>query len=220
MHRIVILVFFFLLLSYNIFAQLTVKEVGDEVCDCLEANKHLPDSVKIFKCIDIIANATHFNNKESEIDYFLKETEKFLNKNCLEYLKYSSKNTQFSSKEWTIADTMPNSKLSLKDFEAFKQIKRFYYFEANGDTTFVEIRNGIWFEKMKNGRYQSELKIRYTETNQFELEYIKSNHPVKESYSKVGDRYKYRILEKKDDYYILASERNSVVYKFSLFFNK
>lgn len=99
--------------------------------------------------------------------------------------------------------TKPISKLSKREIKKFKERTNFKYFEANGNTTFVNIQNERWIETFTDKTY-SILDYKWISNSEFELTFIESNNETRAGISINGDKYIYNIIEKKTDYYIVS----------------
>ena len=85
--------------------------------------------------------------------------------------------------------TFPDKK-TCRDFISNR---KYFYRDSPGDTVQLVIKDGHWIDKFKDGTY-SKLKIHWMTDCEFELEFVASDNPVRSSFSKKGDRYKYYVI--------------------------
>lgn len=97
----------------------------------------------------------------------------------------------------------------------FRKHKIYKYIEFNGDTTNLKIDNDFWIDNFKDGTY-SKLKIYWSSDCYFDIEFINSNNEVRKKISHPGDKYRYTILEKFDNYYLMSVEITGIK-RFSIF---
>ncbi len=106
----------------------------------------------------------------------------------------------------TVKDELAERKISNKECRQFFSHKNYFYFESDGgDVVNLEIKNGYWLDKFKDGSY-SRLKVEKIDKCIFDIVYLESNNQSRMYFNKKDDRYRYHILEKRDGYYILAVE--------------
>lgn len=113
----------------------------------------------------------------------------------------------------------PTPSISAQDISEFKNKENFYYFEVNGDTTLVHMKDGKWKDQFTD---QTTSNLDYTWLNdyEFELTYLHSNNEGRSLFSAPGDTYIYQLLDKKDTYYEMSLNIPSqkVYVKFKLYF--
>lgn len=202
----------FVILILSSCKNLTEEEIAENICNCLNENADMIDSLKLDKCFD---QHYHDLSKLSEEEYFEKgnKIEAYLSKSCKEYLE----SIDFLIEgDWQVIENIKY--LQDSNYLGFKDYKGLYYIESNSDTTRVSIQDGIWIEKFDSTLF-STLKIIYTDSTSFYLEFIKSNHPFKKNLSKPGDRYRYYILGKEKYFYKMAVVVQDKIYGFKLYFN-
>jgi len=98
----------------------------------------------------------------------------------------------------------PKSEITSIELKKFKKIKTFYYKEVDGEKTQVEIKHGYWIESFSDQTH-SELKIEWINKNKFALIFIESDNLSRSNFSFPGDRLNYKILDQKEDLYILSA---------------
>lgn len=107
--------------------------------------------------------------------------------------------------DWETVDEKPNSVVNKKVCRKFIDHINYTYLEANGDTVKLQIENGFWVDHFKDGTY-SKLKLNWITDCEFEIEFIESNNKLRKGFSKPGDKYRYQVINKKDNYYEMSVE--------------
>lgn len=190
---------------------ITEEEIAANICNCLNDNTDLVDSLKLDKCFD-----RYYKDllKLPEKEYYEKanKIEAYLSKSCKEYLESFG---DLIEGDWIIIKNIKY--LQDSNYLGFMDYSDLYYIEPNSDTTMVKIQNGIWSEKFDSALF-STLKITYTDSTSFYLEFIESNHPFKKNLSKPGDTYRYYILGKGEDHFKMAIAILDKIYGFKLYF--
>ena len=142
-----------------------------------------------------------------------------LQRNCDEYQKIDMRLYRNDVKsDWKILDIKPISKISASECNLyFKKHKKFYYFEAGGDKTFVDIGKGFWIDTFIDGT-TSKLYFKKKDCK-FELTFIESNNELRKNFSVKGNRYFYEVisLENKVLTIITQSEEAKSYYQFNLY---
>lgn len=121
--------------------------------------------------------------------------------------------------DWESITEKPKASKDKKICNQFFKYTNYSYLEHNGDTVRIKIENGYWTDFFRDGTF-SKLKLRIINECEFEIEFIESNNLVRKNFSKLGDRYRYQILEKKIGYYDMSVEisgQNRFM-KFKLYF--
>lgn len=110
------------------------------------------------------------------------------------------------TENWEIVDKMPKSEFS-KDLKSeFSKLSEFYYLEGETNTiTNVKIKNDLWIDEFTDKTY-SKNKLTWENDYKFSLEFIDSNNEGRKGFSRKGDKYYYTIINKKDNYYTIASK--------------
>ncbi len=216
-----ILVVCFLFLFQSSFSQIPniSDSILDEMCKSLltPKNKLVSDSDRIkgvlIKYISpLILNLNH---KEQinviELVFFR------MQRNCKEF-KSILERLETNKGDWVKVDEMPVSTLTEESYQEFLKIGKFYYKEYSGDTVHLSIANGIWEDHFKDDTY-SRLKLRWLRDAEFQIEFIESNNLSRKNFSKPGDKYNYKLLEKDDKKYKLLLEivGSSQFYTFYLY---
>jgi len=102
--------------------------------------------------------------------------------------------------DWKDVPELPKSKLVKKDCTDFLDKRYFTYIEGNGDTTNLEISTDYWIDRFKDGTY-SKLSFKWTGPCEFEISFIESNNLIRSRMSRPGDKYFYRIIDRRANYY-------------------
>lgn len=127
-----------------------------------------------------------------------------LQRNCLEFKKILQKLIP-NQGDWEMLTEKPTSKVTAQDCREFKQKRYYYYLEANGSKTRVEIHEGFWTDTFTDSTY-SKLKFKWLNDCEFEIEFIESNNESRKNMSKKGDTYRYSIIDRKENYYDMVLE--------------
>ncbi len=127
-----------------------------------------------------------------------------LQRNCLEFKKILQKLIP-NQGDWEMLTEKPTSKVTAQDCREFKQKRYYYYLEANGSKTRVEIHEGFWTDTFTDSTY-SKLKLKWLNDCEFEIEFIESNNESRKNMSKKGDTYRYSIIDRKENYYDMVLE--------------
>lgn len=111
--------------------------------------------------------------------------------------------------DWQNLSERPISEMTTKECRNFSQYENFWYFESNGDTVKLLIKDGVWIDNFKDGTF-SKLKFKWVENCRFEIEFIESNNKLRKDFSKPGDIYKYELLDKTEGYYDVLVEVSDI----------
>ena len=117
-----------------------------------------------------------------------------LQRNCDEYKRIDYRLYPDELKgDWKLLDIKPISKISASECNLyFKKHKKFYYFEAGGDKTYVNIGKGFWIDTFKDGT-TSKLYFKKNDCK-FELTFIESNNDLRKNFSVKGNQYFYEVI--------------------------
>lgn len=142
-----------------------------------------------------------------------------LQRNCESFSRFLDKIDP--QENWEEVREMPISKLSNVEKDEFLKKSNFFYLEGNGDKTEVRINKGFWIERFVDGTF-SKNKMVWKNESDFELEFIESNNEGRKGFSRKGDKYFYRIIDTKDNFYRIAAEisNQNRVLVFKLYFKK
>ena len=119
---------------------------------------------------------------------------------------------------WVQLEKNLNSKLTKKECAELFKSKNLRYLQDTGDTVYVKIENTNWTEIQENGKYNSKDNIVLKGDCEYESEFVESTNPEEIKQFKKGDKILYRIIEKESNYYILTAEKDSIVFKFKMYY--
>ena len=192
-----------------------VDSLANEICKTIELSREPNDSLRVF-------NSFHTHLAELTISMDPKEAEDFSNKiffrlqkNCAIFWKILKRNSP-QTEYWKQVDKIPVSKLTLPDYERFKKIRSFIYFEPTGDSVIVSIKNSQWEEKFADNTF-SLLDMKWVNDSTFGLSFVKSDNLIRKNFSNRGDKYTYYLIDKGENYYLLCTGTNERGGIFSLF---
>lgn len=100
---------------------------------------------------------------------------------------------------------MPISTLSVSEKKEFKKTKNFYYLEGDNNITNVIIDKNLWIDIFPDNSF-SKNKFYWKNENDFELEFIESTNINRKGFSRLGDKYFYKIIRKENNYYVIAGK--------------
>lgn len=99
--------------------------------------------------------------------------------------------------------TEPVSEITIHELADFKQQKRFTYKEVGGNVTEVELKADQWIDHFSDQTY-SKLSMEWISDEEFQLTFIDSNNLSRSNFSFPGDKLIYKVLAKKEGYYLLS----------------
>jgi hypothetical protein len=182
-------------------SQTTIDSLVDKICVSINESKSDDDSTKVISAFEKHLYLFFENVPEPERETLLNRIVLRLQAKCKSYSDISLKIPK--NQNWIAVSEVPVSKLSSASCEEFFKIHKFKYVELSGDTTQLKIETGFWIDDLADGTY-SKLKFTKTAQCEFEISFLESNNKLKGPYSKVGDRYLYRVLEKGVNSYLLC----------------
>lgn len=214
---------FILLFGSALFAQ-NVEEVdaaSDKLCSYLATLDYIEnDEIKMDILFRDPMDSALADVPIDELEDFQKRLYYRLQRNCVVFQELLQR-LEPHQDDVVLATEKPIAKISNKELKRFKKTENFSYFEADGIKTNVTIKDGFWQDDFADNTY-SKLTFEWTGTNQFELEFIKSNNETRANLSIPGDRYLYEIIEKTDTYYLVSAqvEAQKMYQVFKLYFEK
>jgi hypothetical protein len=212
--------FFILFISVSARSQsnIATDSILNEMCKSIETSKEPTDSMKFFS-----AYAKHFEEwfdkmDGAEQDKLLDYVFFRLQRNCKVFLDMLAKTIEQKG-DWEPLDKKPVSSLNKPACNDFNTRARYYYRESNGDTVRVLVEKGLWIEEFIDGTY-SKLNFRWIGDCEFELEFISSNNYIRKNLSVKGDKYRYLLLDKANNYYSASATAVGVeeYSKFKIYF--
>jgi len=199
---------FFVLFSLTSIAQ--NAHISDstlnEVCKTLvtKENKLLPDSDRVRQVIAKHLSPILLTLNESEQTAAITYTFYRLQRNCKEFKSILDQATP-NKGDWVSLNKKPKSTLTKKDFDKFLKIGNYSYLEHSGDTVHISLTTTTWEDHFKDGTY-SMLTLHWIKNAEFQIEFMESNNEIRKNFSKPGDKYRYQLLEKHSDYYLMSLE--------------
>lgn len=175
-----------------------------EICKTINATQKLPDSIRVQNAFQMhlfpYANRLDESDREDfRLDVFYR-----LHRSCSEFYKIQYRLTK-TNRDITAVDKIPQSKLSKKECGEFLNHKQFFSIESSGDTSNSVVMDGIWVQTFKDNTV-SKLKFRWLSDCEFELEFIEATNAPRARFSKRGERYIYKILDKEETFYLMSVE--------------
>ena len=196
-----------------------IDSISMEICTSVKMNSDLSDSELVTLILDehllSYLSTKSIVDQDSVLNHILLRSEKL----CPEYSALAYR-TNENKGDWTLLTEKPKSILNKSLCSQFFENNSFYYLEPTGDKVNLEIKDGIWIDTFIDNTY-SELKLIETTNCEFEIQFIRSNNEIRKNFSKVGDRYRYQILNYENDKYFMSVEipGQEQYYKFILYVN-
>jgi hypothetical protein len=179
-----------------------LANLSDRYCDCLKSFDKIPAEAQTDSCDQkVLADTLAGFPNDSLADVFLNDIHIQLQNKCKVYKRILD--SLHPDEDWKKADIHLKSGLSATECNDITKYKKLFYIEPQMDTTFVTIENGVWRETMKRRKTFSELAFEWKDDCDFSLSFLRSNDEIKGKASKKGDKYQYRILEKRPDYFLV-----------------
>lgn len=197
-----------------------IDSISMEICLSVNSNPDLSDS----ELVTLIQNehlspylkTQNINDQDSILNHILLRSEKL----CSEYSALTFRINE-NKGDWILLSQKPESRLDEYLCMQFFENNSYYYLEPTGDKVNLEIKDGFWTDTFIDNTY-SELKLIETANCEFEIQFIRSNNEMRKNFSKVGDRYRYQILDYENDKYYMSVEipGQEQYFKFILYVNK
>lgn len=144
-----------------------------------------------------------FLNDSSKMDE-LNQIDIRFQRQCKEYGELIDRlNTQKG--DWKRVNVKPNTELKKDACLDFLKYKNYYYLSSNGDTVRLTIDKNFWVDHFNDGTF-SKLKLYWVNDCEFEIEFIESDNYSRKQFSKPGDKYKYQIIQKNNNFYFMSAE--------------
>lgn len=207
--------------SLTLLAQDLPKKMAKKICKCSEKKNitKIEDMDPCFEKVvmDNIKGLYKYYKVETldEIDFdgLGAEIGTYLIKDCDYLAEYLTNENNKLSDDFVIKENLDCTILKNGDF---------YYYQENfetkkNDTTYVTIKEDMFLERMNNGKTYSKLKVEWLDECKFELTFENSNDPVKNAFSKTGDKYLYEVIDSTTNYFTIKLNWNGQDYKFDLF---
>ena len=206
MHKIVSITVALFLFSNLLTAQEQNKRdsIANLICKTIIENRTDDDTTRINIAFEKYLYTFLATYNETEREEVFTNIYYRLQRNCLEFKKILQKIIP-NQGDWEMLTEKPTSKVTAQDCREFKQKRYYYYLEANGNKTRVEIHEGFWTDTFTDSTY-SKLKFKWINDCEFEIEFIESNNESRKNMSKKGDTYRYSIIDRKENYYDMVLE--------------
>lgn len=206
MHKIVSITVALFLFSDLLTAQEQNKRdsIANLICKTIIENRTDDDTTRINIAFEKYLYTFLATYNETEREEVFTNIYYRLQRNCLEFKKILQKIIP-NQGDWEMLTEKPTSKVTAQDCREFKQKRYYYYLEANGSKTRVEIHEGFWTDTFTDSTY-SKLKFKWLNDCEFEIEFIESNNESRKNMSKKGDTYRYSIIDRKENYYDMVLE--------------
>ena len=98
---------------------------------------------------------------------------------------------------------MPPTNLSDSACMKFFKEEIIFYQEVNGDSVYITVDNNFWIDHFKNGTF-SKLHLQIINPCEFDIIFVESNNNLRKNFSRPGDTYRYKIIDRKPTYYKMA----------------
>jgi hypothetical protein len=108
-----------------------------------------------------------------------------------------------TNEHWKKVTEKPKSQVTTKECVDFLRHKKYTYIDSTGDTVRVIADKALWIDNFKDG-ISSKYKLWWVTDCEFELEFVETNNSMRAQYSKKGDSFVYQIVDKMENYFVLA----------------
>ncbi|MBK0403708.1 hypothetical protein I5M27_11975 [Adhaeribacter sp. BT258] len=194
------------------------RNVSKSYCNCLETETGV-DSVKFKRCFTKVLEKSFVRAEdEAEKLELARNLDIELQKSCAAYVSMLDRLKPVKG-DWVLLKTNPETKLTNDVCQQLTGHRQLFYIEGNGDTTRVALSGGTWQETVGKAKHVSRLDFKPKDNCEFVLTFQESTDPNKGKFSRKGDQYKYRILDKTASYYVATASYGEIVYQFKLYFN-
>lgn len=199
-------------------SQASIDSMEHVICRSIEESTSRVDSIKVIQSFSKHLPAFLANYPENKREEILTHIYDRLQRNCATFWKILNR-IDSSQKNWEALNTSPPSTLDKNECRKFLKYKNYKYVEADGDTVNLQIENGYWIDHFKDGTF-SKLKFHWVSDCEFEIEFIESNNKIRNDFSNPGDKYRYKILDKRSNYYDMSVEipEKNIFAKFKIFY--
>lgn len=191
----------------------------NNLCNILTKNKNLNDLERVNLVNQDVSLVEYFKDFSKEEIQAEEEAIFYrFQKNCKGYTDIIRKFSEKNNENWINLENLPKSTINEKEYKLIKSASELYYFDYEGNKTIVKIENNNWIEYFIDESF-SKLKLHWENNYDFNLEFLESNNSIKKSFSRKGEKYKYRILSKENNYYWIAyyTKNLSTIVKFKLY---
>lgn len=199
--------------------QKSIDSLVNEICRSIEINQKSSDSIRVFQAYEKHIPAFLANYSTDKKEDIISRLSLRLQRNCKIYWEIMNRNSLFN-KNWEAVNTKPKTRLNKNSCKDFLKYKNYKYLEPEGDTVNLTIENGYWVEHFKDNTF-SKLEFYWINDCEFEIKFVESNNKIRKAESKPGDKYRYQILEKKQNFYEMSVEvpETKIFAEFKLYIN-
>lgn len=194
-----------LIITSNITFSQTIKEVdsvSNVMCDYLKTLEIENDTLKIRTLYEEQLYPYLGKIEQTQIEKVGQQVYYRLQRNCVEFRNLLDR-LDPPKEAVTRLTEKPKSEISKKEMKKFKKQHKFYYYEADGETTNVIMKDGKWTDSFSDNTF-SKLTYNWISQNEFELVFIESNNETRSNLSVEGDKYVYQVLSKEKGFYLLT----------------
>ncbi len=211
------LIIYIFLLNYTL-SQNSIDQIDSialEICSSIKSNTTIDDK----NMLELIINEhiyPYLRKQASESrDHIELRTERL----CPEYSALAYRVNE-NNGDWVLLKQKPKTLISQELCSQFYDNQSYYYLEATGDKVIVEMKDGFWIDRFLDNTY-SKLKLVRESDCEYYIQFIESNNSMRNKFSKVGDIYKYQILNYKDDKFYISAHipGQDQYYKFIMYKN-
>lgn len=191
--------------SLSAFAQShqEIDSVSYQMCDRLKANSGIAnDTLRIQQAYEQILFPFLAQLAPDKAEAVGQTTYFRFQRNCPEFREILNRlNPPQDEVSWT--EVEPESEITDREIDAFRNTADFSYLEVDGKRTQVLMQDGFWTDTFADDTF-SKLSVEWITDKKFELTFIESNNVSRSNFSFKGDKLVYKLLDKKDDHYVLS----------------
>jgi hypothetical protein len=181
--------------------------IGNEICKSLIRLREFNDTTRMKMAI--FEHAFNYAKKfrppdrqtSNDVQLFISTR---LHKNCLEFYDIIAKNDKTSLGVQRLTSE-PKSKLKKKECRKIVLQKNLYYLQGPTDTVKLILNNSAWVDQFSDGTW-SKLSLSWIDDDTFETTFTESNNIMRKNYSLRDDKYRYSIIDKTPEWYLLCVE--------------
>ncbi|UJH90906.1 hypothetical protein LZ575_19740 [Antarcticibacterium sp. 1MA-6-2] len=172
------------------------------MCELLKIQEVQIDSLKVERVFEQSFYPYLENIDPEKIDKIFNKVYFRFQRNCPEFRAIL--NRMYPPKDdVAFQKTEPVSEMTSSQLADFKKQKRFTYKEVDGEVTEVELKNDQWIDHFIDQTF-SKLRLEWISDHKFQLTFIDSNNLSRSNFSFPGDKIIYKVLAKKEGYYLLS----------------
>lgn len=194
-----------LLSSLSAFSQShqEIDSISYKMCDRLKTNSGIAnDTLRIQQAYEQILFPFLAQVAPDKAEAVGQTTFFRFQRNCPEFREILNRlNPPQDDVSWS--EVEPESEITSREIKEFKKTGDFSYFEVDGKLTQVLLQDGFWTDTFTDNTF-SRLSQEWITDKKFELTFIESNNVSRANFSFKGDKLIYKLLDKKDDHYVLS----------------